>query len=254
MQGDMLIVLNPLLRIVWTWNTFDHLNTSRGPILGDTCKGYPTVICPVPGYPQVVDWTHANAIAYSSMDGNLLVSLRNQAWVLKINYRNGSGNGAVLWRLGKNGDFRLVPLNPKDPYPWFSYQHNPNYIDTNDTTVEIFDDGNVRCNKAAPGTCDSRGQVYRLNEQTMVATQTLNGDVGVYATSQGSAQRLTNGNFNFSAGDVESPSPSHARDVELLPDGSRTYVLQVNTPEYRAWRLSTLYSQLIALTSGGSQG
>ncbi len=113
--------------------------------------------------------------------------------------------------------------------------------------MEIFDDGNVRCNGAAEGTCDSRGQVYQLNEQTMVATQTLNGDVGVFAVAQGSAQRLTNGNFNFSTGLVTSPPPPHAQDVELLPDGTRTYALQVNAPEYRAWRLSTLYSPLIAL-------
>ncbi len=170
--------------------------------------------------------------------------------MVKINYRNGRGDGSVLWRLGKQGDFRLVPLNPADPYPWFSHQHNPNYIDTNGTTVEVFDNGNVRCNGAAPGTCDSRGQVYQLNEQTMVATQTLNGDVGVFAEAMGTAQRLANGNFNFTAGLVLSSSPpyAYAHDVELLPDGTRIYALQVNTPEYRAWRLSTLYSPLIALT------
>ncbi|HTI14667.1 MAG TPA: aryl-sulfate sulfotransferase [Dictyobacter sp.] len=252
--GDMLIVLNPFLRVVWTWDTFDHLNPNRGPILGDTCVGSPSVLCPVPGYPNVVDWSHANAIAYSATDGNLMVSLRNQAWVLKINYRNGRGNGAILWRLGKDGDFRLVPLHPNDPYPWFSYQHNSNYIDTNDTMVEVFDDGNVRCTNAPSGTCNSRGQVYQLNERTRVATQTFSSSVGVYASSQGTAQRLTNGNFNFTAGEVTSPSPAYARDVELLPDGSITYVLQVNTPEYRAWRLSTLYSPLIALIHDSSRG
>ncbi|HEU5374665.1 MAG TPA: aryl-sulfate sulfotransferase [Ktedonobacteraceae bacterium] len=248
--GDMLIVLNPLLQVVWTWDAFDHLDTSRRPTLGDTCAGFPPVVCPVPGYPNIVDWTHANAIAYSPTDGNLLVSLRNQDWVVKINYSNGSGDGRVLWRLGKQGDFSLVPLNSADPYPWFSHQHNPNYIDTNGTAVEIFDNGNVRCNGAAPGTCDSRGQVYQLNEQTRVATQTLNSGVGVFAMAQGTAQRLTNGNFNFTAGLVISSAPPHAfaRDVELLPDGSTAYVLQMNAPEYRAWRLSTLYSSLVALT------
>ncbi|HEY7420344.1 MAG TPA: aryl-sulfate sulfotransferase, partial [Ktedonobacteraceae bacterium] len=177
-MGDMVIVLDPLLHVVWTWDAFDHLNTSRGPILGDTCVGSPALLCPVPGYPNVVDWTHANAIDYSSTDGSLMISLRNQAWVLKINYRNGMGNGAVLWRLGMQGDFKLVPLNPRDPFPWFSYQHNSNYIDTNGTTIEVFDDGNVRCNNAAPGTCNSRGQVYQLNQRTMVATQTFSSSVG----------------------------------------------------------------------------
>lgn len=250
MVGDMLIVLDPLLHVVWTWDTFDYLDASRGPTLDDTCAGFPPVVCPVPGYPNIVDWTHANAIAYSPADGNLLISLRNQDWVVKINYRNGSGDGSVLWRLGKQGDFSLVPLTAADSYPWFSHQHNPNYIDTNGTTVEVFDNGNVRCNGAAAGTCDSRGQVYQLNEQTMVATQTLNSDVGVFGMAQGTAQRLPKGNFNFTAGLVLSSSPpfAYAHDVELLPDGTKAYVLQVNAPEYRAWRLSTLYSPLIALT------
>lgn len=247
MVGDMLIVLNPLLQVVWTWDAFDHLDTSRGPTLNDTCVGFPPFVCPVPGYPQVVDWTHANAIVYSPRDGNLLVSLRNQDWVVKIDYSNGRGDGTVVWRLGWQGNFKLVPLNPADSSPWFSHQHNPNYIDTDGTTVEVFDNGNVRCSSAAPGTCDSRGQVYQLNEQTMVATQTFSSDVGVFSFAQGTAQRLANGNFAFTAGSLTSPLPLHAQDIELLPDGTTTYVLQVNAFEYRAWRLETLYSPLIAL-------
>lgn len=249
MVGDMLVVLDPSLsRVVWTWDDFDFLDTSREPTLNDTCSGFPPVVCPVPGYPNVEDWTHANAITYSPSDGDLLVSLRNQDWIVKINYSNGTGNGSIVWRLGQGGDFNLVPLNASDPYPWFSHQHNPNFIDTNGTTLEVFDNGDTRCNGAATGTCDSRGQVYQLNEKTRVATQILSGDVGVYAIAQGTAQRLANGNFNFTAGLVTSPTPpnAYAQDVEMLPNGTRVYVLQVNAPEYRAWRLATLYSALIS--------
>jgi cation transport ATPase len=36
-------------------------------------------------------------------------------------YRNGAGDGHVVWRLGQGGDFAL---NSTDPTAWFSHQHN----------------------------------------------------------------------------------------------------------------------------------
>ena len=48
--------------------------------------------------------------------------LRNQDWVVKINYDSGEGNGDVLWRLGSGGDFKLVSPTPT---LWFSHQHDP---------------------------------------------------------------------------------------------------------------------------------
>jgi len=76
--GQLLIVLNKDFQVVWTWDAFDHLDFHRGPILGDVCTGAP---CPLPG---AVDWLHANSIAWSAKDGNLLISLRHQArlWAL----------------------------------------------------------------------------------------------------------------------------------------------------------------------------
>ena len=30
----------------------------------------------------------------------LIVSIRNQSWLMKVDYRDGAGTGEVLWRLG----------------------------------------------------------------------------------------------------------------------------------------------------------
>ena len=54
------------------------------------------------------DWTHTNAILYSPNDGNLIVSIRHQHWLVKIDYNNGTGTGNILWHLGYQGDFTLV--------------------------------------------------------------------------------------------------------------------------------------------------
>ena len=43
------------------------------------------------------DWTHTNAVIYSKDDGNLIISIRHQNWLVKIDYNNGAGAGDILW-------------------------------------------------------------------------------------------------------------------------------------------------------------
>ena len=64
---------------------------------GRDCNGTP---CPVLG---AVDWLEENAVSWSAADGNLLISLGNQDWVIKIDYGRGRGDGHVIWRLGQGG-------------------------------------------------------------------------------------------------------------------------------------------------------
>ncbi|MGC2804010.1 MAG: aryl-sulfate sulfotransferase, partial [Candidatus Acidiferrum sp.] len=66
---------------VWAWNEFNHLDTNRRPYM----------------YP---DWTHTNAVIYSATDGNLIISMRHQNWLVKIDYNNGAGAGDILWKMG----------------------------------------------------------------------------------------------------------------------------------------------------------
>jgi hypothetical protein len=79
----MLMVLDDDLQVVWTWDAFDHLDQSRAPILGELCGPGP---CPLIG---AVDWLHDNTVSWSPADGNLLISVRAQDWVIKIDYARG---------------------------------------------------------------------------------------------------------------------------------------------------------------------
>jgi hypothetical protein len=221
-------VLNKEFQVVWTWDAFDHLDVHRGPILGDVCTGAP---CPLPG---AVDWLHANSIAWSAKDGNLLISLRHQAWEIKIDYQHGSGDGHILWRLGKDGDFAV---DSTDPSPWFSYQHNVHYLDQK--TLLLFDNGNVRCLGVKP--CNSRGQTWTVDEQTMTASLKLNIDLGNYSDALGSAERLPNGNFVFTSGFLGTSNALTGQSIEVLPDGTEEYVLQGAAHEYRSYRVASLY-------------
>jgi len=89
------------------------------------------------------------------------VSFRLLSLVIKTGYRNGHGDGNVIWKLGKGYDFGL---KSSDPYPWFDYQHNPHYISGSGTYLVVFDDGNLRCQNGKVKGCESREQEYRLDE------------------------------------------------------------------------------------------
>jgi hypothetical protein len=246
--GTMVLVLDKDFQVTWAWDAFDHLDVNRGPVLGEIVDGkdpsVPTNV--VPNLPAV-DWLHNNSVAWSPTDGNLILSLRHQDWVIKIDYRNGAGDGHVIWRLGKDGDFTV---NSTDPNPWFSHQHDVHYID--DSTIILFDNGNTR--RASDPTADSRGQVWKLDEKTMTATLVFNADLGNYSPAVGAAQRLSNGNYSFTSGWQGQPPKLFAQTIEVRPDGSKTYVLQMNRTEFRSYWMSTLYegvSDQLAPDSGG---
>ena len=221
-EGDMVIVLDRDFQVRWAWDAFDYLDINRGPILHET----DTI---------GVDWLHSNSVSYSPADGNLLVSMRHQDWVIKIDYADGTGDGHVIWRLGKDGDFTA---NSSSPYPWFSHQHNVHYIDAN--TLAVFDNGNSRVFRDPSG--HSRGQTWLLDERTMTATPELNADLGVYSFALGASELLPNGDFSFTAGALNSGAQHYGQTFEVRPDGSIVYVLQENQQYlYRSYRINNLY-------------
>ena len=59
-NGNMIIVLDQNLQVTWVWDSFQWLDTSRLPPLGE----------------GPLDWLHANSVDYSPEDGDLIVSLR----------------------------------------------------------------------------------------------------------------------------------------------------------------------------------
>src|SRR5262249_16797135 len=65
---------------------------------------------------------------------------------------------------------------------------------------------------------------------------------GSYSGALGAAQRLSNGNYSFTLGcnGPEPPRPP-AHAIETSPDGARVYDLMGNRPEYRSFRVRTLY-------------
>jgi hypothetical protein len=76
--------------------------------------------------------------------------------------------------------------------------------------------------------------------------------MGNYSDRVGSAQALSNGNYSFTSGAQGSP-PFIGQSIEVLPDGSKTYVLQVGRGLYRSYRTRTLYQGIDDVLAGKPQ-
>lgn len=229
--GDMIVVLDPNLQVLWAWDAFDHLDVTRMATLGDMCG---PGVCP-PFYLSATanDWLHGNCVQ-ETPDGNLLYSTRSQDWLVKIAYDSGNGSGDIIWRLGNGGDFQI---DSTDPNPWFSHQHDPQFLPGDNSTLTLFDNGNVR--NAADPNANSRGQVIALDEQNRVARLSFNFDLGQYSFALGAAQRLANGDYHFDIGYL---SDGTSTSVEIDPAGNTVYALHAGAPEYRSFRMRDMYT------------
>lgn len=234
--GDMIVVLDQDLNVIWTWDAFDWLNPAQRAVLDETCLPTGGGCPPFYNTARANDWTHSNSLQLTP-DGHLLVSVRHLDWVLKLDFADGQGDGHIIWRLGYNGDFRL---DGADPNLWFSHQHDANVELPDPTRLIVYDNGNTRVAKNGPG--QSRGQVWKLDESNMTARPVLNANLGVYAPAVGSAQMLSNGNYHFHSGFVFSGPRQTALTVETNRAGVPVYSLQADRLIYRTFRLADLYS------------
>eukprot|EP00767_Chilomastix_cuspidata_P003316 gnl/Chilomastix_cuspidata/3435.p1 GENE.gnl/Chilomastix_cuspidata/3435~~gnl/Chilomastix_cuspidata/3435.p1 ORF type:complete len:1027 (-),score=101.72 gnl/Chilomastix_cuspidata/3435:10-3090(-) len=225
--SDMIVVLDKNLHLVWAWAALDHLdpNRFRGPVGAFSFIDAPNCSIPTALSLGFLSLSHtcAESIVYTD-DGNLLLSLRNQDWVIKVAYENGHGDGRILWRLGPEGDFNvLLPEDEPLDAPlssdtssfsgmWWSH---PQQVTVSRRTcvdgemeIVMFDtaarlhelDPQRRPAHARNG--NSRGIVIRVNERTRRARITSMFDLGFYSEIGGGARRLENGNFFFTGGSV----------------------------------------------------
>jgi arylsulfate sulfotransferase len=235
--GDAIIDLDQNHNPVWVWNEFDHLDTNRRPYL----------------FP---DWTHTNAVIYSADDGNLIISIRHQNWLVKIDYANGAGAGDILWHLGYQGDFALQGVaDPTDPSNWFYAQHGPSFVTSNTTgkfSLVLFDNGDDRV-FATGVTCGAAGQLpclystvplLELDETAKTATVAFNPTTPDYSFFGGNAETLTNGNVEYDECGITSPPAFNAAIYEVTQTSPPQTVWQMKIAgqyAYRGMRIPSLY-------------
>lgn len=230
-QGDVIIDLDENHKPVWVWSAFDHLDLNRHPM----------------AFP---DWTHSNSIVYSPDDKALILSIRHQDWVLKIDYNDGQGSGNILWKLGYQGDFALQ--NGTSPQDWFYAQHDVNIVSANSSGVFqllMFDNGNQRVMDSSgttcvPGTatpCYSRVPIMQIDETAKTASiEWVDNLSPIFSVFGGSARQLPNGNIEFAEC---GPTVGKPTILEVTKQTPPQTVWQLSVPQniYRGFRIPSLY-------------
>ena len=230
--GDVIVDLDQNLKPQWVWNEFNHLDPNRHPYL----------------FP---DWTHSNAVVYSQDDGNILVSIRHQNWVVKVNYADGAGNGSILWRLGHDGDFTLN--GETDPVDWEYAQHAPAFFRTNTSGVfslGLMDNGNDRIFPAGV-TCRTTGTppcaystipIWQIDESAKTASLIFHQKLptNLFSNFGGSTNPLANGNVEYDLCGVGTGSDIFEVTQESTPQ--TVWTMHINkTHAYRGSRIPSLY-------------
>jgi arylsulfate sulfotransferase len=232
-QGDILMDIDPGGNVVWAWSAFD-------PGQEDPCRA-------LFGLP---DWTHSNALVYTA-DGNLLLSQRNQSWILKIDYENGTGTQGILWRLGQDGDFKI---SGGDPSQWFYAQHYPVILNVNgsQTTMAIYDDGDLRlapdltpCSPPIPPVtnCYTRATIFQIDESTNDASLQWQYSPGFFSFWGGSIDVLSNNDVEFDSS-ARFGFATSSQIMEVTQTDTPQVVWQMTVTganAYRGFRVPSLY-------------
>lgn len=228
-MGDVVVDVDTSGNVVWAWSAFDYLDINRH------LFGLP-------------DWTHSNALVYTA-DGNLLLSMRGQSWILKLDYANGTGSGNILWKLGEDGDFTITG---GDPSQWFYGQHYPNILSADGTQsiVAIYDDGNFRIDSngvacgsssSAPA-CYSRATIFQVDESTEVATLLWQDLPGFFSYWGGSIGTLSNGDVEFDSSEPWNTPASLIMEVTPTQNPQTVWQMNINGENaYRGFRIPSLY-------------
>jgi hypothetical protein len=233
--GDLLVEIDLAGEIVWTWNSFDHLDPLR--LRSDPSEGlaYYDPVSGKFGY----DWTHGNGMDESADEDLILLSMRHQNWIVAIDH----ATGEVAWRFGEGGDFELLEGT------WFYHQHSPQLQP--DGSLLLYDNGNG--NPDVPhDEVWSRAVRYAIDFDAMTATQVWDSRHGERYVSPvaGDADRTPTGNVLMLDSALQ-PDPAvydlgknSSRLVEVRSDGEPSPIWSLTTNSgsfvYRATVLDRL--------------
>lgn len=197
--------------VLFQWNSWSHMRFDETVYLEKDSR----------------DYAHMNSL-FVDDDGNWIVSSRGMAQILKID----RVTGKVIWKLGGvQNQFTFV----NDPFGGLCGQHTASILDNGH--LLLFDNGQY-CYPAMP----ERGELtriveYAIDEAAMTAELVWSySREGAYTQSQGSAQRLANGNTFIGWG-----AGTRYLATEVDPDGAIVFELQGRaasgyTQSYRARR------------------
>jgi len=216
--GDLIVEVTPAGEVVWTWDTFDHLDPQR------RRDGFDTVIVNPDTGQDGSDWTHGNGLIYDAATDTIVLSLRHQDWMVAIDHATGN----VLWRLGDEGDFALTAGD------WFFHPHSPQWQD--DGTLLLYDNGVG--NPTVPDEDEtSRAVRYALNADDMTATLVWEDEAEDFVSAiAGDADRLADGTILVTDSAIDQGDGDIAARIRQIDEADSA------TPR---WAVTTGIGQLV---------
>lgn len=176
--------------LLWRWSAFDRLDPMR---IG---YGGTDDYWSLRGFEGALDWTHGNGAGYDARDDSVVVSLRHQDAIVKVD--RASGN--IKWILGEPtgwGELGGRVLKPVNLARWPYHGHNPRI--TPEGTIVFFDNGTWGARPPEPPVPPeknfSRGVEYRVDEDAMTveeawASDTRHSPTSRHSPDMGDAHRL----------------------------------------------------------------
>jgi hypothetical protein len=210
--GDRIVEITPAGELVWSWDSFDHLDPQR------RREGFNNVVPIIDPDTQQNsnDWTHANGMLWA--DGIIYLSLRHQDWILAIDH----ASGEVLWRLGDEGDFALDPGST-----WFFHQHSPQWQP--DGTLMLYD--NAVGNPDQPDSeADSHAVRYALDLDAMTAARVWQDDDEPFVSALAGDADLTSTGNVLRLDSYFNTNPLGSRLRELDPESSPNAIWSIEFP------------------------
>ncbi len=237
--GDIVLEVTPEGAVINRWKLLDMLDPYR------LCYGSRAGYWIRRGFPDTMDWCHANAVAHDANDDSIIVSLRTQDCIIKFD----RATGELKWILGSHGNWKAPwsdkLLTPVGHVDWTFHQHDCSI--TSDGNVLCFDNGNYRATpfdpKQPPEESHSQVVEFDVDADAMTVRQVWSyaGAPGNrdYACYQGGAYRLPKtGNTLMSYGgivsvdgrphDVAEEGFCRSRLVEVTPGGDVVFDLRVD--------------------------
>lgn len=174
---------------MWEWRAFDHMDPFR--------IGYETIS---PhwirrGFPDTVDWSHANNLLHDASDGSLLINFRYQAAAVKID----RATREIVWICGEPsgwGPLSDKVLQADGEVRWPYHRHSPS--PTLQGTLLLFDNGNYQARPFDPPLpieeIWSRAVEYAIDEERRTVREVWQSEAfgpdRVIAVAMGDADRL----------------------------------------------------------------
>jgi hypothetical protein len=241
-MGDIVVEATLDGEILQQWHMLDILDPYR------ICYGSRRVTTVNRHLPNSNDWAHLNCASYDARDDSILLSLRTQDCIAKID----RSSGALKWILGVPENWQEPwsekLLTPKGPLQWQYHQHDCSVTPAG--TILCFDNGNYRATPFNPpmaeAECYSRAVEFAVDEEAGTVEQVWSyGEAPsdrLFACFQGGARRLPEtGNTFITYGGVATidgiPTANNdhgfgrARLVEVSPEGEVLFDLWVDSSE-----------------------